>query len=91
MSGQLHALAVLPLGKEPLHLGTHWIRGWVGPRAGMDEKAKRNKPFFALVGRGHGGKHSRPCLHDKSVHPCSRVFEESYVILTHSKYDELFI
>jgi hypothetical protein len=29
VSGQLHAPAALPPGKEPP--GTHWIGGWVGP------------------------------------------------------------
>jgi hypothetical protein len=32
VSGQLHAPAALPPGKEPLV--TYWIGGWVGPRAG---------------------------------------------------------
>jgi hypothetical protein len=30
--------AALPAGKGP---GTHWIGGWVGPRAGLDAKEKR--------------------------------------------------
>jgi hypothetical protein len=30
VSGQRHALAAL------YPFGTHWIRGWVGPRAGLD-------------------------------------------------------
>jgi hypothetical protein len=34
VSGQLHASAALPLGKEPPT--THWIGGWVGPRAIWD-------------------------------------------------------
>jgi hypothetical protein len=39
VSGEHHALAVLyPQGKTP---GTHWIRGWVGPRAGLDAEARR--------------------------------------------------
>jgi hypothetical protein len=33
VSGQLHAAAALPPVKNP---GTHWIGGWVGPRAGLD-------------------------------------------------------
>jgi hypothetical protein len=28
--------------------GTHWIRGWVGPRAGVNDTEKRN--FFTLTG-----------------------------------------
>jgi hypothetical protein len=35
VSGQLHALAALPPGERAP--GTHWIRGWVGPRAGLDD------------------------------------------------------
>jgi hypothetical protein len=31
--GQRHAPAALPLGKR---LGTHFTRGWVGHRAGLD-------------------------------------------------------
>ena len=31
--GQRHAPAALPPGKRP---GVHCIRGWVGPRAGLD-------------------------------------------------------
>jgi len=33
VSGQLHAMAISPPGKAP---GTHWIGGWVGPRAILD-------------------------------------------------------
>ena len=33
MDGELHAQAALPPGKRP---GTHFIGGWVGPRAGLD-------------------------------------------------------
>jgi hypothetical protein len=35
VSGQLHALAALSPRKN-----THWIWGWVGPRAGMDDMEK---------------------------------------------------
>jgi hypothetical protein len=39
MSGQRHAPAALyPRGKNP---GTHWIGGWVGPRAGLDAETRR--------------------------------------------------
>jgi hypothetical protein len=34
VSGKLHALAALPPGKKVL--STHWIAGWVGPKAGLD-------------------------------------------------------
>jgi hypothetical protein len=43
VSNQLHAPAALLPGKEPL--GTHRIRAWVGPRAGLDAVAKRKNPF----------------------------------------------
>ena len=33
VDSQLHAPAALPPGKSP---GTHCIRGWVGPRVGLD-------------------------------------------------------
>jgi hypothetical protein len=39
VSGQLHAPAALPSGKEiPF---THWIGGWVGPRIVLDAEVKR--------------------------------------------------
>jgi hypothetical protein len=38
MSDQLHAPAALPQGRD---LGTHWIGGWVGSRAGLDIVVKR--------------------------------------------------
>jgi hypothetical protein len=39
VSGQYHAPAALPPGKEP-H-STHWIGGWVGPRISLDDVEKR--------------------------------------------------
>jgi hypothetical protein len=45
VSGQLHAPAALPPGKEPP--GTHWIGGWMAPRAGLENLEKRT--FFNLV------------------------------------------
>jgi hypothetical protein len=39
VNGQLHAPATLPLGKRVSV--THWIEGWVGPRAGLDAMKKR--------------------------------------------------
>jgi hypothetical protein len=39
VSGQLHAPASLPTGKAPP--GTHWLWGWVDPRAGLDDLEKR--------------------------------------------------
>jgi hypothetical protein len=44
VSGQLHTPAALPPG-ETAH-GTHWIGGWVGPRAGLDDVEK--KKFLTL-------------------------------------------
>jgi hypothetical protein len=41
VSGQLHASAALPSGKDP---GIHWIGGWMGPRAVLDEVVKRKIP-----------------------------------------------
>jgi hypothetical protein len=42
VSGQLHATAALPPGKEPP--GTHWIGGWVDPIAVLDAVVKRKIP-----------------------------------------------
>jgi len=42
VSGQLHAPAALPLGE--IAPGTHWIGGWVGPRAICDAVVKRKYP-----------------------------------------------
>jgi hypothetical protein len=42
----LHAPAALPAGKEPP--GTHWIGGWVGPRAGLDDVEYIIKCFECL-------------------------------------------
>jgi hypothetical protein len=39
VSGQLHAPAALPPGERAP--GTHWIGGWVGPRAVLDAVVKR--------------------------------------------------
>jgi hypothetical protein len=41
VSGQLHALAALPQREVP---GTHWIGGWVGPKAVLDAMVKRKIP-----------------------------------------------
>jgi hypothetical protein len=45
MSGQLHAPAALPSETSP---GTHFIWGWVDPRASLDEMGKWK--FFTLPG-----------------------------------------
>jgi len=37
-----------PRERDPV---THWMRVWVGPKAGLDALAKRkNNPFLALAG-----------------------------------------
>jgi hypothetical protein len=36
VSGQLHAPAALPPGKESPGVCSHWIGGWVGLRADLD-------------------------------------------------------
>ena len=41
VSGQRHVLAALPPGKG---LGTHFIRGWVGPSAGLEGCGKSRPP-----------------------------------------------
>jgi hypothetical protein len=46
MSGQLQAQAALPPGERAP--GNHWIGGWVGPRAGLDDVKKRK--FLTLPG-----------------------------------------
>jgi hypothetical protein len=43
VSGQLHASATLPPGKEPLV--PNWIGGWVGPRAVLDTVVERKIPI----------------------------------------------
>jgi len=35
-----------PRGRAP---GTHWIRGWVGPRAGLDAVVKRKIPNPLII------------------------------------------
>jgi len=41
VSGKLHALAALPPGESPKAPGTHWIGGWVCPKAGLDTMMKK--------------------------------------------------
>jgi hypothetical protein len=46
VSGELHAPAALPPGKEPP--GTYCVGGWVNPRAGLDHLERRK--FLTLPG-----------------------------------------
>jgi hypothetical protein len=46
MSGQLHAPAALAPGKSPV---THFIGGWVDPRAGLDDMEKRKLELPPLL------------------------------------------
>jgi hypothetical protein len=50
MSGQHHATRprFTPGERTP---GTHWIGGWVGPRAGLDEEARRKKSSASVGDR----------------------------------------
>jgi hypothetical protein len=45
VSSQHHAPAALHPGKER---PAHWIRGWVGTRAGLDTVEKRKIPSLCL-------------------------------------------
>jgi hypothetical protein len=38
VSGQIHTLAASSLGKETS--GSHWVGGWVDPRASLDDVEK---------------------------------------------------
>jgi hypothetical protein len=42
VSGQLHSPAASPSGEKKTN--THWIGGWMGPRAGLDAVVKRKIP-----------------------------------------------
>jgi hypothetical protein len=46
VSGQLHILAGFTPGERAP--GTHWIGGWVGPRASLDDVERRK--IFPLPG-----------------------------------------
>jgi len=45
VSGQLYALDILPAGKESS--ATHWIGGFLSPRAGVDAEAWKKNPVIA--------------------------------------------
>jgi hypothetical protein len=42
VSGQVHTPAALSQGRAP---SSHWIGGWVGPRAVLDAVVKRKIPI----------------------------------------------
>jgi hypothetical protein len=46
VGGQCNAPAVLPLGKT----GTHFIRGWLGPTAGLDGCGKSRPHRYSIPG-----------------------------------------
>jgi hypothetical protein len=50
VSGQLHTGRFTP--RERAH-GTHWLGGWVGPRAVLDPVAKRNIPNLCRDSNPH--------------------------------------
>jgi hypothetical protein len=39
-------------GEERFTSGTHWIRGWVGPRAGLDTVERRDLPLGPIGPKG---------------------------------------
>jgi len=50
VGGKRHTPAALPPGKKP---GTHYIRGWVGPRAGVQGcgKSRLNRDSMPVPSR----------------------------------------
>jgi hypothetical protein len=49
LSGQRHAPAAFYPGERTP--GTHWIGGWVGPRAGLDAEAEGKKSSASVGDR----------------------------------------
>jgi hypothetical protein len=47
VSGQLHTVGTVYPGKKPPV--THWIGGWVGPRASLDIVEKNLLPLHGIV------------------------------------------
>jgi hypothetical protein len=70
VSGQLHVSASLPQGKSP---GTHWIGGWVSPRAVLDAVVKRKIPISY--------RDSNPPIMQPTEHICTTrtTFLKTYV------------
>ena len=58
VGGQRHTPSALPPGKRP---GTHCLRGWVGPRAGLD---------------GCGKSHPPPGFYPRTVKPVASRYTE---------------
>jgi hypothetical protein len=56
VSGQFHAPAALPPGKDP---DTHCMEGWVEPKAGLDAVPKRKK-ILSLLPPGIEPRSSSP-------------------------------
>jgi hypothetical protein len=82
MSGQLHALPLYPRERAP---GTHWIGGWVDPRAGLGDLEKRK--FLTVPGlelRDLGRPARSQSLYrlrypgSNNYHSPSEILEENY-------------
>jgi len=43
-------LKLRSLDARERHPGTHWMGGWLGPRAGLKAVTKTKYPIFATVG-----------------------------------------
>jgi len=71
VSSQYHAPATLPLANIP---DTHWVWGWVGPRASLDDLEKWN--IF-------------PCWDSNLDHPahCLATMLSPHVCKTTEKYN----
>jgi hypothetical protein len=57
VSRHLHALTVLSPGQKPS--GTHWIGGWVGPRANLDAVARSKNSITVPVAELNPGRPAR--------------------------------
>jgi hypothetical protein len=64
-------------------LGTHWIGGWVGPRAVLDAMVKRN--VIKLYGHGHTHTHT----HHIPTFPRKGKYSENNRQLTSSMIEGL--
>jgi len=68
MSGQLPIPAALLPGKD---LDTHWIEGWVGPRAGLDAVGykKRKIPSLSMPGTEPQSSSPQPSHYSEQYQP----------------------